>query len=204
MSRFVARLEALTARGEPLDLAGTAAFAHDVAEALEVEQAEVDVQFPWFRTVRAPVSGLASRLESQITFRATTGPLPTLELGVQVTAKAVCPCSKAISDRGAHNQRSDLTLRLELDPDGVAPSIDAMLGLLERSASSPVYPLLKREDEKFVTEAAYDQPVFVEDIVRRAADALVKIPRMRGFTVEAVNRESIHAHDCYARIVWRP
>jgi GTP cyclohydrolase I len=118
-----------------------------------------------------------------------------------VAAKALCPCSKAISDRGAHNQRSFITATIRLAPGTDSPAIGRVIELLETSASSPLYPLLKREDEKFITETAYDNPAFVEDIVRNAAERLYDMPQVAWFSVESLNQESIHRHDCFARII---
>ncbi len=201
MSRFIAGLEAR--QGQPFDLTKFHAFAETLAGELAATNADFTAQFTWFRLVKAPVTGLAARLECQVGFGAKIGATQEKTLSLSVAAKALCPCSKAIADRGAHNQRSDISLTLRLSPEAPVPSINKLLALLESSASSPVYPLLKREDEKFVTEAAYDNPVFVEDIVRQAADKLVDLPNTLGFTVEAINRESIHAHDAYARITYK-
>ncbi len=200
MSRFIAGLEAR--QGQPLDLTQFHTLAFTLAGELHASQADFTARFTWFRLVKAPVTGLAARLECQIGFGAKIGAASEKTLSLSVAAKALCPCSKAISDRGAHNQRSDISLTIRLAPEAPVPAINKLLSLLETSASSPVYPLLKREDEKFVTESAYDNPVFVEDIVRQAADKLVDLPNVLGFTVEAINRESIHAHDVYARITF--
>jgi GTP cyclohydrolase I len=200
MSRFVAAVEA--AHETPMGLAGHFAFTTALARTLEAEGASVTTDFTWFRRVRAPVSGHVSHLECAVTFRSVAGAQPVRELGLTVAAKALCPCSKAISDRGAHNQRSDLTARVELAPDATL-GIDTLARLLESCASSPVYPLLKREDEKHVTEIAYDNPAFVEDLVRRMALRLSDLPGAVAFVAEAVNHESIHAHDCFARISHR-
>jgi len=198
MSRFITALDEIAAK--PLDLDGTYRFACDISRLLHADSSQVSASFRWFRRVAAPVSGRSALLESEVTFKAISGPKARKSLTVKVAAKSLCPCSKAVSERGAHNQRSELKLTVHLHPDAKTPSINELLGLLERSASSPVYPVLKREDEKFVTEAAYDQPVFVEDIVRAAAEQASTLDQLAGFEVEAVNRESIHAHDCFARI----
>jgi GTP cyclohydrolase FolE2 len=200
MSRFVTAVDALG--GTPLDLDGHYRFAVEATQLLGATAAQIQAEFTWFRRIAAPVSGRAAQLESTVTFLSETGARPRKSLMIKVAAKALCPCSKAISDRGAHNQRSDLLLRLDFAPHTAVPSIASLLGLLESSASSPVYPLLKREDEKYVTESAYDNPVFVEDIVRGAAEKVADLPGIEGFTVEAINRESIHAYDCYARVVY--
>lgn len=199
MSRFI---EELQARGnKPFDLDGTLAFAQGLTKILHAESVEVRVGFTWFRLVRAPVSGKGSMLEQKVTFRVRAGHTMERTLTVEVAAKALCPCSKAISDRGAHNQRSDLKAVLTFNEGATIPAINTVIELLETSASSPIYPLLKRDDEKYVTETAYDNPAFVEDIVRTAARQMSTVDGVVQFVVEAINRESIHAHDCFARIV---
>ena len=200
MSRFMTLLDSRT--GQPLDLDSHYRFAGEVTELLAAQSAQIQVQFPWFRRIAAPVSGRSALLESSVIFTSITGPKSRKSLTVKVAAKSLCPCSKAVSERGAHNQRSDLSLTVHLKPQQPTPSINALLEVLESSASSPVYPVLKREDEKFVTEVAYDNPAFVEDIARAVAERMLEFLAIAGFEVEVINRESIHAHDCYARIAY--
>lgn len=202
MSRLVDELHARSAA--PMTLDDMLAFTTHLLHALEAPTASVSASFAWFRSIAAPVTGKRALLEGHVIFAARAGALGLKTLTVKVPAKALCPCSKAISDRGAHNQRSDIEVSVDLAADAPTPAIGSLMEMVETSASSPVYPLLKREDEKFVTEAAYDNPAFVEDIVRQAAGKLVDLPGLRRLSVEAINRESIHAHDCYARIVWSP
>lgn len=200
MSRFIEELHGRV--DKPLDLDGCLAFAQSLTTVLHVTTVQVTVSFTWFRLVSAPVTGKKAMLEQKVTFMARTGEVPLKQLTVEVGAKALCPCSKAISDRGAHNQRSDLKAVLTFASGKPVPSMNTVAQLLESSASSPIYPLLKRDDEKFVTEAAYDNPAFVEDIVRTAARHMFTLDGVSQFVVEAINRESIHAHDCFARIVY--
>lgn len=200
MSRFIEELQGRV--DKPFDLDACFAFAQSLTSVLHVSTVEVNVAFTWFRLVAAPVTGKSAMLEQRVTFMARTGDTPVKQLTVEVGAKALCPCSKAISDRGAHNQRSDLKAILTFSKDASVPSINQVAQLLESSASSPIYPLLKRDDEKFVTESAYDNPAFVEDIVRTAARHMSTLDGVAQFVVEAINRESIHAHDCFARIVY--
>lgn len=201
MSRFIDELQ--KSYREPMDLRQFAEFAERIRVRLESPTANIEAKFTWFREVKAPVSGLVSMLEHRVTFAATAqaGKKPAASLGVYVPAKSLCPCSKAISDRGAHNQRSYLDVRLDFAP-GITDftSIDALLRLVEACASSPVYPILKREDEKFVTESAYDNPVFVETLVRNVADRLIDMTDRASVRIEGLNQESIHAHDCFAVI----
>jgi len=199
MSRFIDELHKNCR--EPMDLAGLSAFAERLRIRLEAPSAAVTAEFTWFREVKAPVSGMASMVDYRVTYgaRAIAGELPSASLRLYLPATSVCPCSKAISDRGAHNQRSYLDVCLDFAP-GVneTPAIDHLLQIIEGAASSPVYSLLKREDEKFVTEAAYDNPVFVETLVRNAADRLIDLTDRAAIRIEGLNQESIHAHDCYA------
>lgn len=201
MSRFLTELTAVAEK--PMSLSEHLNFANRLLPVLEAETADLKTSFSWFRKVFAPVSGLAGLLECKVNFSSTAGKLAEKRLRLAVPAKALCPCSKAISDRGAHNQRSEISVEIRYSPDAEPASINHLFSLLELSASSPVYPVLKRDDEKYVTEHAYDNPVFVEDIVRRASNRLVDLPAILGFTVQAVNFESIHAHDCFARISYR-
>lgn len=201
MSRFITELHARGA--EPLDLESGLIFARRLKEVMGVDEVRIRARFTWFRLVTAPVSKRESYLEQDVEFAIRAGDLEEKILTVEVSAKALCPCSKAISDRGAHNQRSDLKAILTYPATAPSHSINYIAQLLEGSASSPIFPILKRDDEKFVTETAYDNPAFVEDIVRTGARQLALLPGVSGFVIEAFNRESIHAHDCFARIVHR-
>ena len=126
--------------------------------------------------------------------------------GVDVPVTSLCPCSKSISDYGAHNQRGviSVAVRAERGADGVSKFIwiEELIDIAERSASAPVYPLLKRPDERHVTMQAYDNPVFVEDMVRNVAIQLQRDPRVSWFRVSAVNHESIHNHSAFASLAW--
>jgi len=127
-------------------------------------------------------------------------------LGVRVPVTSVCPCSKAISDYGAHNQRGYITIDVRSRPneDGNPHLIwiEELIELAEQSASAPVYPLVKRPDERFITMQAYEHAVFVEDMVRNVAMALREDARVAWFRVHAVNHESIHHHDAFAELSW--
>jgi len=130
----------------------------------------------------------------------------SLMLTAQVPVTSVCPCSKAISDYGAHNQRGYITIEATptIDANGDFAKIwmEDLIEIAGRSASSPVFPLLKRSDERHVTMQGYDNPVFVEDMVRAATVQLRDDPRVGCFSVEAVNDESIHNHGAFARLAW--
>jgi GTP cyclohydrolase I len=205
MSRFV---EVLHERVETAcDLEGFLALARELEQRLDARSIQLSASFVWFHTVRAPVTGRESIAAIPMSFAAAIGPgegdatrREEKIIDLRVPAKALCPCSKAIADRGAHNQRTELRARLHAHSGMELPAFAEVIALLESCASSPVWPLLKREDEKYVTELAYDNPAFVEDLVRSMAERIAELPAVGRFTVEALNQESIHAHDCHARI----
>lgn len=197
MSRFIEVLE--RHRGE-ITVRTLPAMLADIKTTLEAESARIEVDFPYFITRSAPVSGAQALMDYQCSFVAELdrGALDFV-LGVVVPVSSLCPCSKAISDYGAHNQRG--TLRLEVRSTGIV-WIEELVEIAEASASSPVYALLKREDERHVTMQAYDNPVFVEDMVRNAAVRLKSDARINWFRVRAENQESIHNHSAFAQVAW--
>jgi GTP cyclohydrolase IB len=203
MSRFVEVLHAH--RGE-LTMRTMPALLADLTRRLDAERARVEVRFPYFLERTAPASGARAMMDYQCTFvgEANGGSSETDDfvLGVEVPVTSLCPCSKEISEYGAHNQRGHITIevRCTRDEHG-SPAliwIEELVEIAERSASAPVYPLLKRVDERHVTMQAYDNPVFVEDMVRNAAVALREDARVAWFRVNAVNHESIHNHNAFA------
>jgi len=204
MSRLVAWLDAIDA---PLDAATLRSQLGTMLDKLHATEGRVEASFPFFLRKRAPVSGVQSLLEYQgrwIAERragATTGNdktvATTVWAEVVVPVKSLCPCSKEISDYGAHNQRSHVTIRAELLAEvGWAE----LVRFAEDSASSEIWPMLKRADEKWVTERAYENPKFVEDLVRDVALRLNTDERIGRYSVDVENFESIHAHSAYARI----
>jgi GTP cyclohydrolase FolE2 len=197
MSRFIALLERQT---ESLDTAGFRALASAMLKRLNASRGTIEMRFPYFVTKTAPVSGVQSLLDYEVCWRtsATAGGESSLAMRVTVPVTSLCPCSKEISDYGAHNQRSLITIDAQLAHD---MSPDELIAIAERSASCEVYGLLKRVDEKYVTERAYENPKFVEDLVRDIALTLDREPRIRAFAVEAENFESIHNHSAVATIV---
>ena len=174
---------------------------------LEAETARIEVDFPYFLERAAPASGAKGLMDYECWFHGESNhQKEDLVLGVQVPVTSLCPCSKAISDYGAHNQRGYITIevRSALDTDHRPQLIwiEELVGVAESSASAPVYPLLKRDDERYVTMQAYDNPVFVEDMVRNVAAKLKADNRVIWFRVHAVNHESIHNHGAFAEIKW--
>jgi len=195
MSRFVAWLDALDA---PLDAPTMRAQLARMLELLGAKEGRIEARFSFFVRKRAPVSGVQSLLDYQGRWIAETRAGTTTvwsEVGVPV--KSLCPCSKEIADYGAHNQRSLITITVRPN----APVfVQELLRVAEEEASCELYGLLKRADEKYVTERAYDNPRFVEDLVRGVAARLAADPRFDAYSVEAENFESIHNHSAYARI----
>jgi GTP cyclohydrolase IB len=195
MSRFI---EVLQAHRTPLSVASLRALMHTMLMRLEAEAGSIVLRFPYFIEKTAPVTGVRSLMDYQVQLRAeqdTAGLRITQQITAPVTS--LCPCSKQVSDYGAHNQRSHLTLAVELNAD---MTVDEQVRFAEQAASAEMWGLLKRADEKYVTERAYDNPKFVEDMVRDLAIALNREPRVLAYTIEAENFESIHNHSAYARI----
>ena len=195
MSRFVAWLDALT---EPLDAAVLRTQFDAMLDKLHATEGRVESRFTFFIRKRAPVSGLESLLDYQGAWIAEArAGTKAVWAQVVVPVKSLCPCSKEISDYGAHNQRSHVTIRAELLQD--IPWTE-LVRYAEESASSEIWPMLKRADEKWVTEHAYENPKFVEDLVRDVALRLNADARIGRYRVDVENFESIHNHSAFARI----
>lgn len=205
MSRF---LEVLSKHEGEVTMRTLPEILHDLKKRLDAEQAQIEVAFTYFVTKKAPVSGAPSKVGCDCIFKGTSnGKADDFVLSVTVPVTTLCPCSKEISEYGAHNQRGYITL--EVRPKATKSGwelilIEDLIDVAENSASAPVYALLKRTDERFVTMQAYDNPVFVEDVVRNAAALLLADSRVSSFTVKAVNHESIHDHNAFATIVSGP
>jgi GTP cyclohydrolase I len=197
MSRFIEVLEQhrgeLTVRTIP-DVLG------EIRTRLEAESAHIEVHFPYFLERKAPVSGIPALMDYQCSFIGESkGDVVDFVLGVKVPVTSLCPCSKTISDYGAHNQRGILDIQTRSND---IIWIEELIDVAEASASAPVYALLKREDERHLTMQAYDNPVFVEDMVRNAAVRLRDDERVSWFRVRAENHESIHNHNAFAQVTW--
>jgi len=198
MSRFVAWLNDLTAQDAPLDATALRERLAAMLDRLGAAEGRIEARFSFFLRKRAPVSGVHSLLDYQGRWIAQVrGGDMAVWAEVAVPVKSLCPCSKEISDYGAHNQRSTVTIRAELK----APvEWHELVRFAEDNASSEVWALLKRPDEKWITERAYENPKFVEDLVRDVALALNADARIGRYCVEVENHESIHNHAAYARI----
>jgi GTP cyclohydrolase IB len=195
MSRFI---EVLNAHGSMVHVENIPDILYAMQEKFQAATSHLEMEFPYFMVKRAPVSGKEGMMDYIARFDATAS---KREIDFVLTVKAnvttLCPCSKAISTRGAHNQRGEVTVQVRFRKP---IWIEDLIVLIEASASSELYALLKREDEKAVTERAYDNPVFVEDLVRNAALRLNAHPEVTWYKVEAENQESIHNHNAYACI----
>ena len=172
-------------------------------ERLQAETARMEVIFPYFLERRAPVSGACGLMDYECSLVGeANGERADFVLGVRVPVTSLCPCSKAISDYGAHNQRTYVTVEIRTVPSPADSFvwIEELVEVAESSASAPVYPLLKRPDERHVTMQAYDNPAFVEDIVRDVALKLRQDARVAWFRVHARSDESIHNHCAFAEV----
>ncbi len=194
MSRFVEILHQqreITVESFPALLAG-------MTQRLDAASGHIEMRFTHFVMKRAPVSGVESLMDYQVTL---AGDIEEGEVGtwvqVVVPVTSLCPCSKKISERGAHNQRSHITIRAR---PAQPLWIEDLIDIAEQEASCEVFGILKRPDEKYVTERAYDNPKFVEDIIRDVAGRLNADPRIGAYVLEVENFESIHNHSAYARI----
>ena len=194
MSRF---LEALNAHQGSIGVEEIPDILEAMRTRLEAETAHFCVTFPYFMEKKAPVTGARGVMPYVCGFDACAGECDDFIVEVQVPVTTLCPCSKEISSRGAHNQRGMVRLKVRFDGD---LWLEELIELVEESASCDLYPVLKRPDEKFVTEKAYDNPRFVEDLSREVTLRLKRDPRILWFSVEVENFESIHAHNAYAAI----
>ncbi len=195
MSRFV---EILNLHEREISVESFKEMLGEMTERLEAEAGHIEMTFPYFINKTAPVSGVQSLLDYEVSF---IGEIcdgqPSMQIKVIVPVTSLCPCSKKISERGAHNQRSHVTVTARTS--GFV-WIEELIEMIEGQASSELYGLLKRPDEKYVTERAYDNPKFVEDMVRDIAATLNGDERITAYVVESENFESIHNHSAYALI----
>ena len=195
MSRFLEVLEGFDA---PLSSATLTRLMAEMLERLEADSGYIEIRMPFFVRKAAPVSGVQSLLDHQLTLRAEQTPAGLrITQQVQTPVTSLCPCSKEISRYGAHNQRSHIVIAATL-ADGAVMPVEDLIDIAEQSASCQLWGLLKRPDEKYVTERAYENPMFVEDLVRDIAVALSADRRVARYEVSSENFESIHNHSAFA------
>jgi GTP cyclohydrolase I len=194
MSRFV---EILSRFHHEIAIHNIGQILKTMKQELAAESAHIEMEFPYFIEKKAPVSGALGLMEYQCRFIGSLTDKVKLTLAVSVPIITLCPCSKEMSEKSAHNQRGQI--RVEIRFKGFF-WIEDLIELIEDCASSPIYSLLKREDEKYVTEHAYENPVFVEDVVRNVAVKLDSHPDITWYRVETESYESIHNHDAYASL----
>ncbi len=195
MSRFV---EILEAHEREITVKTFQLMLREMVDKLEAEEGRIEMAFPYFIEKKAPVSGVKSLMDYEVIFTGDIrGGKTRFTMKVVVPVTSLCPCSKKISERGAHNQRSHVTVTARTN-DFVW--IEEIVDLVEKQGSAELYGLLKRPDEKYVTERAYDNPKFVEDLVRDVAALLNLDERIDAYVVESENFESIHNHSAYALI----
>jgi len=194
MSRFVEVLH----HAPEISVDSFRAMLVEMTERLDADAGHIEMSFPYFVTKRAPISGVESLMDYQATLIGECCHGETqLWIRIVVPVTSLCPCSKKISERGAHNQRSHVTIKARLREH---MWIEELIDIAESEASCELYGILKRPDEKYVTERAYDNPKFVEDMVRDVAVRLNAEPRISAYVVESENFESIHNHSAYALI----
>ena len=197
MSRFVAILSEVA---DKVSVQGMPDLLDVMQDRLEAEAATVTLDFPFFVTKEAPVTGSAGKLDYAIRLEGVrTGVETTIRLTIRVPITTLCPCSRNISERGAHNQRGEVVLTVEGDDD--LPPVAQLIKAVETCGSSELYSVLKRPDEKEVTERAYDNPVFVEDLVRNVALQMREMAGVEAYRIEGENFESIHNHNAFAVVV---
>ncbi|MDT0634380.1 GTP cyclohydrolase FolE2 [Spectribacter hydrogenoxidans] len=195
MSRFV---EILNSHEREITVGSFRDMLHEMTQRLEADNGDIEMSFTYFIEKAAPATGVTSLMDYEVTFRGEQkGDSSDMYVNVQVPVTTLCPCSKKISRYGAHNQRSHVNITVRADEFFW---LEELIELAESQASSELYGILKRPDEKVVTERAYENPKFVEDLVRDIAAKLNEDERFRRYVVVAENFESIHNHSAYAKI----
>ena len=194
MSRFI---EILNRYHGEISIQNIDTILEEMKKRLEASSAHMELEFPYFVEKKAPVSGARGLMEYQCRMVGTLAQEMDFVLGVTVPVTSLCPCSKEISQYGAHNQRSEVQVQIRYTEH---VWLEDLIDIVESCGSSPVYSLLKREDEKAVTELAYENPMFVEDMVRAVTEKLAAKKEITWFRVECENFESIHNHSAYATL----
>ncbi|HLR54692.1 MAG TPA: GTP cyclohydrolase FolE2 [Pseudogracilibacillus sp.] len=205
MSRFIEQLESFQAEGSSIDFPSLQRFIENLSEHLDKEQVSLEVSFPWFYQASGPKSEKSALNHGDVTIRMTQREDGSLQIEgrLEVYVTTLCPCSKEISEYSAHSQRGKVTMDVQFMSGFEHSLLDwkkELLNAAESNASSMIYPLLKRVDEKHVTETAYENPRFVEDMVRLVAADLYEMPYIQSFHVSCENEESIHLHNAIAEI----
>ncbi|MCJ0966782.1 GTP cyclohydrolase FolE2 [Mammaliicoccus sciuri] len=204
MSRIIESVEKHYDNGVKLDFDHLTTLLNTLQTAMIQNTASVDVTAKWFFNRYSPVTNQKAVGHADIRYilSVSEDKITKKSLGIEVPVTTLCPCSKEISEYSAHNQRGIITVLIDLDPEISLPDNykDIVLDGMEANASSMLYPILKRTDEKAVTERAYENPRFVEDLIRLVAADLVELEWIQGFEIECRNEESIHQHDAFARL----
>ncbi len=206
MSRFVEVLHEHH-DSHPISPVSLLRMSRELAGRLDTDKAAINLSFPLFVQRKAPVTGHTALLGIDCTLSACAGNQGvSLQIGARIPVTSLCPCSKEIADYSAHSQRGYVTIDALDGPwakgrNGIWP--EELLTVCDQAASAPIYPLLKRPDERHVTMLAYDRPAFVEDLAREVAIALQADERIAGFDLKIVNQESIHDHQALARLQWK-
>jgi GTP cyclohydrolase I len=194
MSRFI---EILNEFHQEIHLETVSKILMKMKEKLHAQEAHMSIRFPYFMEKKAPISGALSMMEYNCTYIGNLKEKKDFIMGVEIPVNSLCPCSKEIAEKSAHNQRSLITIQARFHK---FVWIEELIEIAESSASSPLFALLKRKDEKYVTEYAYNHPKFVEDMVRTVADKLNQDSRIEWYNVSSENYESIHNHSAYASV----
>ncbi|KAA1039370.1 GTP cyclohydrolase I FolE2 [Macrococcus equipercicus] len=202
MSRILESVEAHYDQGLPLDFDTLKKVLITLQTTMRQQNATVDASAVWFFDRFSPVTNLKAVGHADVTFSMTVADekVTAQAITIQADVTTLCPCSKEISEYSAHNQRGVVTVTAELTAALPDDFKEQLLDAMEANASSMLYPILKRTDEKAVTERAYENPRFVEDLLRLIAADLVDLPFVTGFEIECRNEESIHQHDAFARL----
>lgn len=204
MSRIIESVEKHYDNGVKLDFDHLTTLLNTLQTAMIQNTASVNVTAKWFFNRFSPVTNQKAVGHADIRYILSVSEDKIIKksLGIEVPITTLCPCSKEISEYSAHNQRGIITVLIDLDPEVSLPDNykDIVLDGMEANASSMLYPILKRTDEKAVTERAYENPRFVEDLIRLVAADLVELEWIQGFEIECRNEESIHQHDAFARL----
>lgn len=204
MSRLLESLETENDKGVSLDFDTLTKVLTELKTRMEQEEAEITADGKWYFVKPSPNTKLQGMAHADVKYSMaiSNDTVSRKQLGMKAMVTTLCPCSKEISEYSAHNQRGYVNVDIDVDPDAVLPDNhkEVLYEILEVNASSQLYPILKRTDKKMVTERAYENPRFVEDLIRLIAYDLVELDWVKGFEIECRNEESIHQHDAFSRM----